>query len=88
MTANDKAFVFVTEFEIRLLGTNADVKYKSSLFILLLNIKRRAETEADSSTKLKCVICPPTIFFQSPYLSFLIIFSLRPYSCDLNQKNH
>jgi hypothetical protein len=31
MTANVKAFVFVAEFEIRQLGTNADVKYKSSL---------------------------------------------------------
>lgn len=32
-----RAFVFVAEFEIRLPGTNADVKYKSSLFIPLLN---------------------------------------------------
>jgi hypothetical protein len=38
MTANVKAFVFVAEFEIRLLGTNADVKYKSSLLFLLLNL--------------------------------------------------
>jgi hypothetical protein len=28
--------VFVAEFEIRLLGTNADVKYKRSLFVLPL----------------------------------------------------
>jgi hypothetical protein len=34
ITANVKAFVFVAEFEIRQLGTNADVKYKSSLLIL------------------------------------------------------
>jgi hypothetical protein len=47
---NVKAFAFVAEFENRLLGTNADVKYKSSLLILLLNLKRRAGTEADSST--------------------------------------
>jgi hypothetical protein len=33
LTANVKAFVFVAEFEIRQLGTYADVKYKSSLFI-------------------------------------------------------
>jgi len=33
MAANAEAFVFVAEFEIRQLGTNADVKYKSSLFI-------------------------------------------------------
>lgn len=31
---NVTAFVFVAEFEICLLGTNADVKYKSSLLIL------------------------------------------------------
>ena len=37
-TTNVEAFVFVAEFEIRLLGTNADVKYKSSLFIQLLNL--------------------------------------------------
>jgi hypothetical protein len=30
---NVKAFVFVAEFEIRQLGTNADVKYKSSLLV-------------------------------------------------------
>jgi len=35
---NVKAFVFVAEFEIRLPGTNADVKYKSSLFIQSLNL--------------------------------------------------
>lgn len=35
---NVEAFVFVAEFEILLLGTNADVKYKSSLFIQLLNL--------------------------------------------------
>ena len=50
MAANVEAFVFVAEFEILLLGTNADVKYKSSLFIQLLNLKRRVGTEADSST--------------------------------------
>ena len=38
MTANVKAFVFVAEFEIRLHGTNADVKYKNSLFIQSLNL--------------------------------------------------
>ena len=38
MTANVKAFVFVAEFEIRLPGTNADVKYKSSLLILWLSL--------------------------------------------------
>jgi len=38
MTHNVEAFVFVAEFEIRQLGTNADVKYKSSLLILLLNL--------------------------------------------------
>ena len=31
MAANVKAFVFVAEFEIRQLSTNADIKYKSSL---------------------------------------------------------
>ena len=31
MPHNVEAFVFVAEFEIRLPGTNADVKYKSSL---------------------------------------------------------
>jgi len=35
---NVEAFVFVAEFEIRLPGTNADVKYKSSLLIQLLNL--------------------------------------------------
>ena len=35
---NVKAFVFVAEFEIRLPGTNADVKYKSSLLFLWLNL--------------------------------------------------
>jgi hypothetical protein len=34
MALNVKAFVFVAEFEIRLLGTNADVKYKSSFLVL------------------------------------------------------
>ena len=48
-----EAFVFVAEFEIRQLGTNADVKYKSSLFIQLLNIESRAGAEVDSSTQLK-----------------------------------
>jgi len=38
MATNVKAFVFVAEFEIRQLGTNADVKYKSSLLIQLLNL--------------------------------------------------
>lgn len=38
LTYNVKAFVFVAEFENRQLGTNADVKYKSSLLILLLNL--------------------------------------------------
>lgn len=38
IAANVEAFVFVAEFEIRLLGTNANVKYKSSLFILCLNL--------------------------------------------------
>jgi peroxiredoxin len=31
IAANVEAFVFVAEFENRQLGTNADVKYKSSL---------------------------------------------------------
>ena len=53
MAYNDDAFVFVAEFEIRQHGTNADVKYKSSLLILRLNIQRRAGTEADSSIQLK-----------------------------------
>ena len=35
---NVEAFVFVAEFESRLLVTNADVKYKSSLLNLLLNL--------------------------------------------------
>jgi hypothetical protein len=38
MAGNVEAFVFVAEFEIRQLGTNADVKYKSSWLILLLNL--------------------------------------------------
>jgi hypothetical protein len=38
MAYNVEAFVFVAEFEIRQLGTNADVKYKSSLLILLFNL--------------------------------------------------
>ena len=38
MTHKVKAFVFVAEFENRQLGINADVKYKSSFFILLLNL--------------------------------------------------
>jgi hypothetical protein len=38
MATNVEAFVFVAEFEIRLPGTNADVKYKSSLFIQLVNV--------------------------------------------------
>jgi hypothetical protein len=38
IAANVKAFVFVAEFEIRLLGTNAGVKYKSSLLFLWLNL--------------------------------------------------
>jgi len=38
MAANVEAFVFVAEFEIRLLCTNADVKYKSSLLIPWLNL--------------------------------------------------
>lgn len=42
ITNNVEAFVFVAEFEIRLRGTNADVKYKNSLFILLLNLKGKA----------------------------------------------
>lgn len=53
MAHNVEAFVFVAEFGIRQLGTNADVKYKSSLLILLLNLYRRAGAEADSSTQLK-----------------------------------
>ena len=36
VSATVEAFVFVTEFEILLLGTNADVKYKSSLLMLWL----------------------------------------------------
>jgi hypothetical protein len=35
---NVQAFVFVAELEIRQLGTNADVKYKSSLLIMLPNL--------------------------------------------------
>jgi hypothetical protein len=38
MAANGLVFVFVAEFEIRQLSTNADVKYKSSLFIQFLNL--------------------------------------------------
>jgi hypothetical protein len=38
MTHIVKAFVFVAEFEIRLLGANTDVKYKSSLLILSLSL--------------------------------------------------
>jgi len=38
IAANVEAFVFVAEFENRQPGTNADVKYKSSLFIQLLNL--------------------------------------------------
>jgi hypothetical protein len=38
ITAYVEAFVFVAEFEIRLPATNADIKYKSSLLILLLNL--------------------------------------------------
>jgi len=37
LAPNVEAFVFVAEFEIRLLGTNAVVMYKSSLLIQLLN---------------------------------------------------
>jgi len=37
MSANVKEFVFVAEFETRQPGTKADVKYKSSLFVQLLN---------------------------------------------------
>ncbi|MFN5135322.1 MAG: hypothetical protein ACK5DG_08385 [Chitinophagaceae bacterium] len=38
MWGNVEAFVFVAEFEIRLLGTNAYVKYKSLLLVELLNL--------------------------------------------------
>lgn len=38
IAANVEAFVFVAEFEIRQLGTNVDVKYKSSFLILTLNL--------------------------------------------------
>ena len=38
IAGNVEAFVFVAEFEIRQLGTNADVKYKSSMLIILLNL--------------------------------------------------
>ncbi len=38
MAANVEAFVFLAEFEIRQLGTNADVKYKSSLLVQLLKL--------------------------------------------------
>jgi hypothetical protein len=38
LAGNVKAFVFVAEFENRQLGTNADVKYKSSCFFLELNL--------------------------------------------------
>lgn len=38
LRSNVRAFVFVAEFEIRLPGTNADVKYKSSFLFLWLNL--------------------------------------------------
>ena len=38
IATNVEAFVFVAEFETRLPGTNADVKYKSWLLILSLNL--------------------------------------------------
>jgi hypothetical protein len=38
LAANDNAFVFVTEFEIRHFGTNADQKYEGSLLNLQLNL--------------------------------------------------
>jgi hypothetical protein len=58
--------VFVAEFEIRPLGTNAGVKYKSSLLIQLLNLQCRAGAEADSSTQLKWRYLSADIT-QSPY---------------------
>jgi len=38
IAGNVRAFVFVAEFENRQLGTNAYVKYKSSLLVQLLNL--------------------------------------------------
>jgi hypothetical protein len=38
LQATFEAFVFVAEFEMRLPGTNADVKYKSSSFIQLVTL--------------------------------------------------
>lgn len=44
--------MFVAEFENRLLDTNANVNYKSSLLVLSLNLLRLAGTKVESSTKL------------------------------------
>ena len=96
LAGNVKAFVFVAEFENHLLGTNADVKYKSSVLILLLNLLRRAGAEADSSTQLKrcyqsaditqmqCyvlyLLCPQKKIY---YLKFLFVFLVL---CALKQR--
>ena len=64
--------MFVAEFENRLPGTNADVKYKSSLFIQLLNLLRRAGAEADSSTQLKRRYQSADITQMQCYVLYLI----------------
>ena len=74
-----EAFVFVAEFEIRLPGTNADVKYKSSLFILWLNLYRRARTEVDSSTQLKRRYQSADITQMQCYRHALPVFVVREF---------
>jgi len=52
--------VFVAEFETRLPGTNADVKYKSSFFILLLGVIRLLKLKLNSEQKAeKIFVAPP-----------------------------